>query len=286
MRWIVPLSTMLVSCGTAAQGPLRRAAAPNCAWRVCVQSTDTPAGRVYRAVNREPVAATVILSLNSLRNFEADVMLPVERVVPPESALTLLRLRRIRRGRPVIAVASIAIDLGSSDTDADTDYLYAVPFGGSLPRELSQGFDGPESHLGGMSYSLDFAMPEGTPVLAARPGIVLYVQDGFSEGGSDPDLLERANLVVIAHKDGSMASYGHLAAGIPVSLGQDIGEGDLLGLSGATGFAGQPHLHFHVGLRLLGDPGRTIPIELKSPDGARLNLVEGAFIPPAQGGWR
>ena len=285
MRQIVPLSLMLASCATASEAPVRRDA-PNCAWQVCVQSAETPTGRVYRAVNREPVAATVVLSFHSLQNLEAHVRLPAERVVPPRSTETLVRLRRIQRDRPATAEASIAIDLGSSDTKADTDYLYAVPFGGPLPRELIQGFNGPYSHLGGMSYALDFAMPGGTPILASRPGIVLYVQDGFSEGGLDPDLLERANVVVVAHRDGSMASYGHLAPEIPVSRGQRLREGDLLGRSGSTGFAGGPHLHFHVGLRLLRDPGRTIPIRLKGPEGRELSLVVGALIAPAWAGSR
>ena len=227
-----------------------------------------------------------MLSFHSLQNLEAHVGLPAERVVPPRSTETLVRLRRIQRDRPATAEASIAIDLGSSDTKADTDYLYAVPFGGPLPRELIQGFNGPYSHLGGMSYALDFAMPEGTPILASRPGIVLYVQDGFSEGGLNPDLLERANVVVVAHRDGSMASYGHLAPEIPVSRGQRLREGDLLGRSGSTGFAGGPHLHFHVGLRLLRDPGRTIPIRLKGPEGRELSLVVGALIAPAWAGSR
>ena len=285
LRRIVPLSLMLASCATTSEAPVRRDA-PNCARQVCVQSVETPTGRVYRAVNREPVAATVVLSFHLLQNFAADVELPVESVVAPRSNETLVRLRRIQRDRPATAEASIAIDLGSGDIKVDTDYLYAVPFGGFLPRELSQGFNGPYSHRDSMSYALDLSMPEGTPVLASRPGIVLYVQDGFSEGGPDPDLLERANVVVVAHGDGSMASYGHLASGIPVSRGQRVGVGDLLGRSGSTGFAGQPHLHFHVGLRLLGDPGRTIPIKLKGPKGRELSLVVGALIAPARAGPR
>ena len=133
-----------------------------------------------------------------------------------------------------------------------------------------------------MRFSLDFAMPEGTPILAARAGTVLYLQDGFTEGGTDPDLLERANLVVVAHSDGTMASYGHLAPEIRVAIGDAVDEGDFLGSSGATGFAGQPHLHFHVGRRLLGSPGRTTPIKLRGREGRLLSLSVGSLIEPAQ----
>jgi murein DD-endopeptidase MepM/ murein hydrolase activator NlpD len=132
-----------------------------------------------------------------------------------------------------------------------------------------------------MHYSLDFAMPEGTPVLAAREGTVLLVQDGFTEGGTDPGLIERANLVVVAHDDGTMASYGHLRRGIRVRRGDDVREGQLLGFSGATGYAGQPHLHFHVGNRMLGEPGRTIQIRMRGDHGAEVELAVGVTVEPA-----
>ena len=195
--------------------------------------------------------------------------------------MILVRMRNIVQDWSISPELSISIDLGSSTTEADADHLYSVPFGGDRPRELAQGFDGAESHLASMRYSLDFAMPRGTPVLAARAGTVFYLQDGFTVGGADPDLLERANMVVVAHSDGTMASYGHLRRGIRVSVGDTVGVGDLLGSSGATGFAGQPHLHFHVGKRLLGAPGRTIPIKLRSRDGHLLSLEVGSLIEPA-----
>jgi murein DD-endopeptidase MepM/ murein hydrolase activator NlpD len=178
---------------------------------------------------------------------------------------------------------SIAIDLGSSSTQPEP-YLYASPFGGSVARPLIQGFDGDETHMGSMRYALDIAMPGDTPVFAARDGVVLYLQDGFNEGGTDPRYLERANLVVIAHRDGTMASYGHLSRGLEVRRGDSVSVGELIGWSGRTGYAGQPHLHFHVGVRLLGEPGRTIPIELDDGSGRPLELRQGASIEPARSG--
>jgi murein DD-endopeptidase MepM/ murein hydrolase activator NlpD len=243
---------------------------------------DTPSGRAYQAVNEEPVPVTIVLTFESSANVRPGGDLPIERVVPPNSTTILVRLRTVLQDPSRRAKLSIAIDLGSSDTEPDADHLYAVPFGGDAPRELIQGFDGADSHGASMRYSLDFAMPTGTPVLAARAGTVLYLQDGFTEGGADPDLLEQANLVVVAHSDGTMASYGHLTSGIQVSVGDVVDEGAVLGSSGATGFAGQPHLHFHVGLRMLGTPGRTIPIQLKDREGNTLDLSVGSSIEPAR----
>ncbi len=281
MRPPVLILMLLVACAPATRGAGTRTPG-NCAWRVCVTSVNTPSGRAYQAVNREPVPATIVLTFRSPGNLRAGADLPIERVVPPESTTILVRLRQIVQTEAARPRVTIGIDLGSSSTQPDADHLYAVPFGGDSRRELSQGFGGAGSHLGDMSYSLDFLMPEGTPVLAARAGTVLYLQDGFTEGRADPNLLERANLVVVAHRDGTMASYGHLTAGIPVSVGDAVGEGDVLGWSGATGFAGRPHLHFHVGLRMLGAPGRSIPIQLRDREGHILDLAVGSLIEPAR----
>jgi murein DD-endopeptidase MepM/ murein hydrolase activator NlpD len=262
-----------------AEAPSRPSGA--CAWQVCVRSYDSATGRIYEVVNGEPVPVTVRLSFRSLQNLRPETDVPVERVVPPNASAQLVRLETLRPGRRIDARPTVNIDLGASVTRPDQGYLYAVPFGGSAPRQIIQGFDGSDTHRLGMRYSLDIAMPEGTPILAAREGVVLYVQDGFTAGGRDPDLLERANLVVVAHSDGSMASYGHLSPGLTVARGDQVEEGQLLGYSGATGFAGEPHLHFHVGVRLLADPGRTVPFRLRGPDGEPLDLEEGSVIDPA-----
>jgi murein DD-endopeptidase MepM/ murein hydrolase activator NlpD len=238
-------------------------------------------GRDYTATNREPVPVTIGMDFRSLENLRPPPGGRVDVVVPARSSIEIAHLTKVDRRRSVGAAVAISIDLGSSANPIDEEFTYGVPFGGTEPRELVQGFDGPETHLASMRYSLDFAMPEGTPVLAARGGTVLLVQDGFTRGGTDPEFLERSNLVVIAHSDGSMASYGHLRRGLRVQRGQQVAEGALLGLSGATGFAGQPHLHFHVGNRMLGEPGRTIPTKMRDARGQSLALSQGDWVAPA-----
>ncbi|MGD2044926.1 MAG: hypothetical protein PVH96_01785, partial [Gemmatimonadota bacterium] len=108
---------------------------------------------------------TVSLGFHTLENLVPVGMDQVEVVIPPRASAVLMRLRKVRPDGPVGAAARIQIDLGSSTNQAD-DFVYAVPFGGDEPRELVQGFNGSETHLGSMRYSLDFAMPEGTPILA------------------------------------------------------------------------------------------------------------------------
>lgn len=272
---LLVLALPLTSCVSTVRGE------SHCAWRVCVSYTDGPSGRDYFAENREPVPVTVGVTFRSVDNLRPPPGGHVDVVVPPRTTVDVVHLPRIGRRRRVSAAVAILIDLGSSANEPD-EFVYAVPFGGTEPRELIQGFDGRETHMASMRYSLDFAMPRGTPVLAARAGVVLLVQDGFTRGGTDPELLERANLVVVAHSDGTMASYGHLRRGVRVKRGDRVVEGQLLGLSGATGFAGQPHLHFHVGNRMLGEPGRTIPITIRDSHGNLVKLEEGAWVEPAR----
>ena len=279
MRGLLPTLTLLMLTGCAS---LNHGSAAHCAWRVCVSHTDGPLGRDYTAVNQEPVPVTIVMTFRSIENLRPPPGRRVALVVPPRTTVDFAHLQALESGRPVGASVTIAIDLGSSTNAPDPEYSYGVPFGGSTARELVQGFGGAETHLASMHYSLDFAMPVGTPVLAAREGTVLLVQDGFTEGGPDRELLERANLVVVAHSDGTMASYGHLRRGLRVRRGDRVREGTLLGYSGETGFAGQPHLHFHVGNRMLGEPGRTIPIRMRDSRGRPIELVVGSWLEPAR----
>lgn len=254
--------------------------APNCEWRVCVHEVVRGGTLEVWAQNDEPVAATVTLSFDAIENAWPPDTLPIVRTVASGEEVMLVHLEPVNRARGIGVRPVVAIDLGSDETQPDSDVLYSMPFGGNAPRQLIGGY-GSATHLEANFYALDFAMPEGTPVLAARSGVVVDVQDGFHRGGMRPELLERANLVAIAHADGTLASYGHLRAGIEVAEGDTVGRGQLIGFSGSTGFSAQPHLHFHVGLRLMGGENRTILVTMRGRDGAGLEMVEGAWYEPA-----
>lgn len=93
-------------------------------------------------------------------------------------------------------------------------------------------------------YAIDFEMPIGTTLIAARAGKVVAVQDRFMDG-NDRDLEE--NFVMIQHADGTVARYIHLKlGGALVAMGDDVKQGQRIALSGNTGQTGGPHLHFDV----------------------------------------
>jgi murein DD-endopeptidase MepM/ murein hydrolase activator NlpD len=84
---------------------------------------------------------------------------------------------------------------------------------------------------------VDYAVPVGTPVVSPAAGVVTFagVQSGFG------------NTVQIDYGGGFQATYGHLSQ-ILVGVGQSVGPGDTLALSGNTGLTTGPHLHFQVAL--------------------------------------
>ena len=129
--------------------------------------------------------------------------------------------------------------------DADNTYIYALPYPQGDKHLLVQGYNSWFSHKGRLG--LDFKMKRGSPVLAARPGIIVRVQENFTAGGVNKKFYGKANTVVIKHEDGSQALYGHLKQnGALVNVGDTIRQGQLIAYSGSTGYSAFPHLHFSV----------------------------------------
>ncbi len=82
---------------------------------------------------------------------------------------------------------------------------------------------------------LDLGAGSGTPIAAAKDGVVLSAgwQGGYG------------NTVVISHGDGITTLYAHQSS-INVSAGQQVSRGDIVGYVGSTGWSTGPHLHFEV----------------------------------------
>jgi len=148
---------------------------------------------------------------------------------------------------------------------------YALPLPADAAWRLTQGFGGRASHRDPANFhALDFAAPEGTPVLAARAGTVMQVVDQFHEGGTDAALRERANFVRVLHADGSMGLYAHIAAGSArVRPGAAVEAGMALAAVGSVGWSTAPHLHFSVQI----NDGRellSLPFRMATQDGRML----------------
>jgi murein DD-endopeptidase MepM/ murein hydrolase activator NlpD len=168
-------------------------------------------------------------------------------VVPGHSERVLLTLYPIQDGKDVSYRDVFYWMPGVMDADHNDDVIYQLPFAEGEQYPLVQGFGGGWSHRGGSKYAVDFAMPVGTPVHAARNGFVVQTVAHHNRGGASRRYAEYANYVVVLHDDGTTGEYHHLMQdGVAVNVGDSVESGDLLGFSGNTGFSSIPHLHFAV----------------------------------------
>ena len=120
--------------------------------------------------------------------------------------------------------------------------LPALP--GGLTPGLNQSFLWPTKGVftsgygwrwGRMHKGIDIANNVGTPILAAKDGIVAY--SGWSSG--------YGYLVEISHGDGTSTRYAHNSR-LLVRKGQIVPQGQTISLMGSTGRSTGPHLHFEI----------------------------------------
>lgn len=127
----------------------------------------------------------------------------------------------------------------------DTSYVYALPYKNTRSHLLVQGYFGIFSHK--ERAALDFKMKRGTAVVAARDGVVIRVKEDGLKGGWSKKYRTQGNNIVIQHGDNSRSGYWHLKKdGALVEVGDSVKQGQVIGLSGKTGYAAIPHLHFIV----------------------------------------
>lgn len=127
----------------------------------------------------------------------------------------------------------------------DTSYVYGLPFDSSKGKFLVQGYFGKFTHK--ERAALDFKMKKGTKVLAARDGIVTRVKEDGDKGGWSRKYRQYGNNIIIQHDDNSRSGYWHIQKnGALVNLGDTVRKGQVIALSGNTGYTAFPHLHFIV----------------------------------------
>jgi len=127
----------------------------------------------------------------------------------------------------------------------DTSFVYALPYKEGKTFRVIQGYFSHFSHK--ERAALDFNMKRGTEITAAREGVVVRVKEDGDRGGLKKKYRPYGNNIVIQHSDSSRAGYWHLQKdGALVQVGDTVRMGQVIGLSGKTGYAAVPHLHFLV----------------------------------------
>jgi len=224
--WTVYLAGISVAlCGAAVAGDVCSSLAP-CA----AEPASTTAGALTGPAPAEVMAAVV--------GLEGGARTPALGLHPPfklgEVAWTPLMDRH-------------ELIIGAIDPDHDDAYQYRLPYGEHVSYPVIQGYGARLSHRGAEQYTVDFGMPIGTPVYAARDGVVALAEDSHDVGCWREECGRLANFVVLLHSDGTTGEYFHLLHGsVQVRVGERVARGALLAFSGNTGYTTAPHLHFGV----------------------------------------
>ncbi|URW76380.1 peptidoglycan DD-metalloendopeptidase family protein [Sphingomonas donggukensis] len=126
--------------------------------------------------------------------------------------------------RPIPSVAQIATPRG-----APGRFLWPVA-SGPIVRRFGPGGSGERNN------GIKIAVPIGTPILAATDGVVAYAGSEVAAFGG---------LVMLSHGGGLTTVYGH-ASQLLVTRGQAVKRGQTIALSGNSGFADRPEVHFEI----------------------------------------
>lgn len=126
---------------------------------------------------------------------------------------------------------SVSVSVGANTlrgaSNLNFDGYYIRPIAGGVKTQGLHGYNG-----------VDLATYQGAPIYAAAGGTVIVAATGGWNGGY-------GNYIVIAHPNGTQTLYGH-ALKVSVSVGEQVIQGQIIGLVGTTGKSTGPHVHFEV----------------------------------------
>ena len=213
--------------------------------------------------------AEIELTVSEARNARAQPPLPARFVLPGNRETGLVTFRAANPAEAFSYRLAYALVPGAPADRLPEDLDFYPPFARGETFPISQGMDDGLTHADAANrYAVDIVMPLGTPVLAARGGLVMEMEDGFADNGEKHErYLDRANFVRVHHDDGTMAVYAHLRQhSVRVRPGMKIPAGHWIGDSGNSGYSSGPHLHFVVQMNI-GMALESLPMRFRRPDG-------------------
>jgi murein DD-endopeptidase MepM/ murein hydrolase activator NlpD len=245
---------------------------------VKLRRVDEDGRMVIRAKNTWFCPVQLVYELKNSSNIERALLGQKEVVLPPNSDTQVVAI-------PLAANGATAFEIGYQYMPGDPTAThrprqpYRAPYAISTTHLVTQAFPQTITHKTPSSaHAIDFGLPEGTPIYAARGGIVFDVAyDSFTGGTTEQDKT-KANVVRIVHNDGSMATYAHLAwNAIRVRPGETVERGEFIANSGNTGYSTGPHLHFAV-QRNAGGRMVSEPVVFAGPGGSTVSPRGGTPI--------
>jgi murein DD-endopeptidase MepM/ murein hydrolase activator NlpD len=241
-------------------------AACSCDW-ICVQSTDGhPQGKLM-ASNVSQVPLTFSIQFDT-RRYLVDGPAQITRTLPAGHSLVLPVTERSDARNDDRRSLRCQWTIGNKDAVHDEELVYMLPYAAGRSYRVLQGFGSRFSHTGTEQFAVDFKMNEGTPVHAARGGIVARIEKSYARGCWSDECAGEANYIIILHEDETTGEYYHLQQdGVLVETGDRVSAGQLIGLSGNTGHSALPHLHFGIYRAIDRGKEQSVPFRFLSADG-------------------
>jgi murein DD-endopeptidase MepM/ murein hydrolase activator NlpD len=217
--------------------------------------------------------AQIELSLAEADNVFAQPELPARFVLPGNAERGLVTFGALNPTESFSYRLAYTLVPGAPLDTLPEDLDFYPPFARGKTWPISQGIDDDQTHGDPANrYAVDIVMPLGTPVLAARGGIVMESEGSYADNGrKDERYLDRANFIRLLHDDGTMAIYAHLQQhSLRVQPGMRVPAGHWIANSGNSGYSSGPHLHFVVQMNI-GMALEALPLRFRQPDGSRLD---------------
>ena len=220
-----------------------------------------------RATNLREYPITFTLRVRT-RGLSTDGPKTVTQTLQGEQTQTIMVFRENDEDEQGRYRVSCEWTVGNKDANHDDDQIYMLPYAKGTSYRVLQGYGSRFSHRGLEQFAIDFKMDEGTPVHAARSGVIARIEESNSIGCWEDGCGKYANYIVVLHDDGTTGEYYHLQKnGALVDVGERVSAGQQIGLSGNTGHTTMPHLHFAVYRAATWGNTQSIPIRFLSDDG-------------------
>ena len=234
---------------------------------ICVDAISQGGNVELRAKNLREYPITYTLRIRT-RNWIIDGPKTVTRTLAPNQSAQVMLLSIDDRSRKGGYRYSIDWTVGDKDAVHDDDHLYSLPYSSGKSYRIIQGYGSRFSHTGLEEFAVDWDMPVGTAVHAARAGVVARVEESHSRGCWQDGCGKFANFIVILHGDGTTGEYYHLSKyGALVEVGESVAQGQKIGYSGNTGHTTMPHLHFAVYRAIEWGKTQSIPVRFEGVNG-------------------
>jgi len=202
-------------------------------------------GFKFLADNEEycPVSVKVDFELNNMSSSRGNHKIFV---IPARARNYLITKLKSKFSGSYSFSSTTRFNYGNSLKDRyDQNYVYNLPYKNKSTFLLYQGYHGTRTHQN--KNALDFSMPIGTPIHAAREGVVVKVIEKNTITCYQKECAKYNNSILIYHSDSTFSNYLHIDTnGAIVEVGDTVAKGQRIAKSGNIGWSSGPHLHFEV----------------------------------------